>query len=280
MTELPPHIVTDSTADIPVEIARRLDITVIPCLLYCNGQTFRDGVDLTRAEFYRRLRAKELFKTSQPAVGVFAATYRRALADGRPVVAIHLAAGLSGLYSTAYMAAQEVDPECVTVIDSQQVTMCTGWLAIHAAEQAKQGRSAAEIVAEVQQMRPRLRLLALIDDLLFLQHSGRVNWIYGMIGSLFSIKPIVLVRDGAAPLVAKARTFAHGIARLAELAAQYGPIERLAVVHADAPGAAAELTAQVRQRCAVGELLTTDAGVIVCAHAGPGAVGVACLLAR
>jgi len=279
MTTSVPHIVTDSTADIPAEITQRLDITVIPCVLQSAGQSYRDGIDITRQEFYRRLRQQEFFSTSQPSVGVFAETYRRLLEDGRPVVAVHLASRLSGLYSTAQIAANEVDGERITVVDSRQLSMCTGWLAIHAGEAAQEGRQAREIVAELQQMVPRLRLLALIDDLRFLQRSGRVGWISSLIGSLFALKPIVLVREGRADLAEKVRSWARGIERLAARTAELGALQRLAVLHADAFESAAELAHHLERFYPREQMIVTEASAIVAAHAGPGAIGVGCLLA-
>ncbi len=274
-----PHIVTDSTADIPAELARSLDITVIPCQIHTVGQTFREGVDITRRELAQRLRNLERVTTSQPPVGVFAETYRRLLADGRPIISIHLASQLSGLFSTAFMAANEVDQERITLVDGRQASMCTGWLAIGAAEAAQAGQTKDEVLRRVHDMMPRLRLFALIDDLRHLQRGGRVSWASGLLGSLFSIKPILLVKDGRADAIEKVRSLNRGIERLVALAAALGPLERVAVLHVDAPELVAQLveeTARVfpRERMVVGE-----AGSVVGAHAGPGTVGIACLMA-
>lgn len=276
MANEPPRIVTDSTADIPPAIARRLDITVIPCQIHLQGRTYVDGVDITRQDLFGHMRRGDMFSTSQPPVGVFAEVYRRALAERPQVVAIHLGAAFSGLHNTACMAARDVDPERVTVVDSQQASMCVGWLAIRAAEMARQGCPASEIIAYVQQMIPRLRLFALIDDLRFLYHGGRVGAISAMVGQLLSIKPIIQVYQGHVDVATKVRSFGRGLESLRQMASDLGPLEHLAVLHADAAAAATDLGQRMAGLVAGEQMVTTEAGAIVSAHAGPGAVGLAC----
>lgn len=274
--DLAPHIVTDSTADIPPHIAAQLGIVVIPCHIHFAGQTYREGIDISRPEFYRRLRNWEPFSTSQPAVGVFEETYRRVLADGRPVVSIHLASRLSGVYNAAWLAASHVAPDRITLFDGQQVSMCTGWLAIAAAEAVAAGAGVTDVVRLLQEIRPRLRLFALIDDLRYLQRSGRVGWAASLLGHIFAIKPTVEVIEGRADLVGKVRSLGRGLDRLVAMALSRGPLARLAVLHADAPATAARLADRVAAGFPRERLLISEAGTIISGHAGPGAVGLAC----
>jgi len=277
-TNQPPCVVTDSTADIPSEVARRLDITVIPCQIHMHGRTYLDGVDISRQELFAHMRRGEMFTTSQPPVGVFAEAYRRALAARRQVVAIHLGAAFSGLHSTACVAARDVDPERITVVDSQQVSMCLGWLAVQAAEMAQQGALPGDILTHVRGMIPRLRLFALIDDLRFLYHGGRVGAISAMVGQLLAIKPVVQVRQGRVDVVAKVRSLSRGLDYLRQAAEGLGALERLAILHADASALALELGTRLAGLVPPGQWFTTEAGAIISAHAGPGAVGFACAL--
>ena len=279
MTGEAPHIVTDSTSDLPPELARRLDITVIPCQIHFGSETYHEGVDIARHELHRRLRNGERATTSQPAVGVFAETYRRLLQDGRPIVSIHLASRLSGVYSTACLAAREVDPERISVVDTQQVTMCSGWVAVHAAEAAREGRSCADILRLIEDMLPRLCLYALIDDLHFLQRSGRVTWARSLLGNLLAIKPIAIVRQGEVSLAEKVRSFARGLDRIIALATGAGRLEHVAILHAGAPQAAAYLEERLQEQVPREQMVLGEAGVVITAHAGPGAAGLACLYA-
>lgn len=273
------RIVTDSSADIPVEMAHNLGITVIPCQIHLDGQTYRDSVDIGHQEFYDRLRNVSTLTTSQPAVGDFAEAYRQALRNADQVIAVHLGSGFSGLFDTARLAAREVDSSRIALIDSRQVSMCLGWAVLHAAEEAKRGCQASEVISQVLALLPRLRLYALIDDLHFLHRGGRVGWVSGMVGSLFAIKPIIRVQDGRADLVEKVRSFRRGIERLAALAEEAGPLERLAVLHAGAAESARLLADRISPFFRREQVLIAEAGAVISAHAGPGAVGLACLLA-
>jgi DegV family protein with EDD domain len=277
MMQLVPHIVTDSTADIPPEAAQRLDLTVVPCNIHFGGQSFREGIDLTRQEFYRRLREWEPFYTSQPAVGVFAETYRRLLEDGRPIVSIHVASQLSGVYNSARLAADEIAPDRITLVDGRQVSMCTGWLAIGAAEAAATGASTNEVIRWAEEAKPRLRVLALIDDMRYLLRSGRVGWAAGLLGQIFSIKPIVEVREGRVDLAGKVRSQTRGLDRLVAMACELGDLARVAVLHADAPDAATGLAERVSAIFSREPLMVCEAGTVISGHAGPGATGLACL---
>ena len=274
----PPRIVTDSATDIPGELARRLDITVIPCQIHLQGRTYLEGIDITGPELFQRMRSGAAALTSQPAVGVFARTYEQALQEGRPVVAIHLGSGFSGLHDTACIAAREVDPERVTIVDSQQVSMGAGWLAILAAEMAQQGQPATQILAAIRGLVPRLRLFALIDDLRALRRGGRVGWVSSLVGQWLAIKPIVLVQGNRAEPTQKVRSFSRGLDRLVALGRELGPIERLAILHADAPRGVAQLGERFAAVVPAERTITAEAGAIIGAHAGPGAVGFAVVL--
>ena len=272
-----PHVVTDSTADLSDEVARRLDITVIPCQIHFGSRTYREGVDIERSEFYLRLRAGERFTTSQPPVGVFAEAYRRLLEDGRPIVSVHIAGALSGVCGAAAIAAREVAPDRIAVVDGNQVSMCTGCLAVEAAEAANAGAGLAEVTQLLCSLLPNLRLLALIDNLHYLQRSGRVSWASSLLGGLLSIKPILSVRDGRADLLEKVRLQSRGLDRMVALVERMAPFRRLAVLHADARLVAEALASRLSHLLPLEDILVVEAGTIISGHAGPGAVGLACL---
>src|SRR6476646_7701800 len=140
----PVRIVTDSSADIPPEMAAALDIRVIPLRIEFGNKSYCDGVDLSGEEFYRKLReSATLPTTSQPSLGELQATYRDAVAAGCDVVSVHLSSGLSGTYNVACLAAEaeELPSGAVSVVDSQAISMCVGWLAIFGARAARAGAS-------------------------------------------------------------------------------------------------------------------------------------------
>ena len=157
--------------------------------------------------------------------------------------------------------------------------MCTGWLAIMAAEAALQGRPAEEIVRETEQRIPQLRLLALIADLRYLHRGGRVSWASSMVGNLLAIKPIILVHRGRADLAEKVRSWSRGLERVTALASAAGRWLRVAVVHAGAPDSAADLSDRLAAHYPRNQILIGEAGITIAAHVGVGAVGVAVVLA-
>jgi DegV family protein with EDD domain len=176
--------------------------------------------------------------------------------------------------------AKEMLPELsITLIDSRQVSMCTGWLAIIAARAAREGKSLEEIMALMRDAIPRLRLLAVVQDLRYLQHSGRVNWVSGMLGTMLQIKPLSLIQDGQANPAERVRTQARVLERFEQKILSYRPLQELAVLHVGAPELAGEIAARLAPQLG-NTPPVMEAGVVVGTHAGPGAVGAACVLGR
>src|SRR6266581_3801913 len=135
-------IVTDSTADLDPAVQERFGLAMVPLIVNWDGQTFRDKIDLSTAEFYRRLRStKALPKTGAPSLAAFEAVFREQLKQHEHVISINLASRLSGTYEMARRAAESVDPQRVSVIDSGSVSVCIAWLAEMAVTLARQGSS-------------------------------------------------------------------------------------------------------------------------------------------
>ena len=272
-------IVTDSTADIPPYLVADLGISVIPCYVHFGNRAFHDGVDLTPRRFNELLlEGADFPRTAAPPIGVFAETYRSASKRVDHIVSIHVASRLSALANVAKVAAEELPELDIHIVDSNQVSMCTGWLAIAAARAARDGCSLNEIKRLLGDMIPRLRLFGSVQDLRHLKRSGRVGWASALIGTMLRIKPLVLVRDGHVQLVGRVRSRAGAITRLAEMVASQ-PLEMIMVLHLGAPKAAALLAHEISRRCPGIDTPITEAGVAIGTHAGPGALGVAAVLA-
>jgi DegV family protein with EDD domain len=275
------RVVTESTADIPAEMAKDLGIEVIPSYVVFGTETYRDGLDLTREQFYERLSAtREMPTTAAPSPGVYEEVYRRLAQETDGIVSIHLTASLSSLYSVAAVAATRVPEARIVLIDSQQVTMGYGWLAVAAAEAARQGQTLEQIVELVEDMKKRSCVLAILDTLDYVYRGGRVGWAAAMLGTLLRIKPIVEVREGEVRLLERARSRAHALDRLLALVQALGPLERAVVLHAGAPDWAEQLAAKLPAVVPGWKRLIGHAGVTIASHAGPGAVGIACVVAK
>jgi fatty acid kinase fatty acid binding subunit len=274
-------IVTDSTADLSPEVQARLGVAMVPLIVNWDGQTYRDKLDLSPTDFYRRLRtSKSLPKTGAPSIAAFESTFREQLQQRDAVICLNLASALSGTYEVARRAAESVDPQRVFVVDSGSVSVCIGWLAELAISLANQGLPPAEIVRQVEEARGRLRVLALLETLTFLQRGGRIGRAQALAGTLLSVKPILSVRDGEVAPVERVRTMSGAVRRLVELVQAEGPLERLGVVHADAPANADDVEDQLHTRYPDLAVDRGELGPVVGTHGGPGVVGVGFLVAR
>ena len=244
-------------------------------------ESYRDGVELSRQQFYEKLVSTRVIpSTAAPPPAIYQEVYRQLAEETEEMVSIHLASRYSGIYNSAAVAAQDVIGARIAVIDSDQVTMGYGWLVIAAAEAAQRGASYDEIVDLVQGMKPRTRVLAALGTLEYLHRGGRVDWIRAMVGTLLRIKPIVEVRMGEINLVERARTLGRSLGRLLVLVQDLGPLERAIVLHTNAPDLASRFADELQRVNPDWKRLIEQAGVTIASHAGPGAVGVACVTAQ
>jgi len=274
-------VVTDSTADIPEELAAELEITIVPCNVHFGLETYRDGIELSKEEFYIKLKTSPtLPTTSAPAAGLFEATYRKLASETDQVLSIHLASALSAIYNSACLGAEAISDVEIVLIDSGQASMGLGWLVIAAAQAAQEGQPLAQIVALVEDMRPRVRLFAALDTLEYLRKGGRVGKAVAVLGTLFNIKPLVEVRDSAVLPLERVRTRRRSVQRLIELVAELGPLEELAVLHSNAPQEAQRLAEEISFLHPLERILIAEVGVIIGTHAGPNGLGMACVVAH
>ncbi len=274
-------VVTGSAADLPPDLADELGIRVIPLGVHFGLENYRDGVDLSKREFYARLATSNVLPTtSAPAVAVFASLYRELASETDEIVSIHLGSPFSVVYDNACLAAREVTEAKVVVIDSGQASMGLGWLAVLAARAARQGADLASVVETVRAAMPRIRVYAVLDTLEYLQKGGRIGAVAATLGTLLNVKPLIEVRDGAVLPVEKVRTRRKAVRRLVELVAALGPLEELCVLHTDAPDRAAQLAEALAVVFPRERMVLAEAGTIIGTHVGPGGVGVACVLAQ
>ncbi len=273
------RILTDSTSDIPPEVARRLGITVVPVYVQMEGRSLRDGEQLTREEFYRRLPALTQSPTTATPPLIDFVTALRNLADvADEVIAVVVSANLSGVYNMLSLALREVERPRVHLVDSRQLMMGLGWQAILAAEAAAANRGVREILGHLREIQPRIRILGLLDTLDNLQRSGRVAWVRAVAGRLLHIKPLIEFRQGQATLIGQVRTRHKGIERILELTAGLGRLERLAVLHTSSPDVEA-FRARLGALFPLEQILTSQVGPAVGTHLGPAALGIAAITA-
>jgi len=277
-------VVTESTADIPPEMAESLGITVVPTYIAFGSETYRDGVDLTKQQFYDRLIASRVIPTTAtPPIGAYEEVFSSLANETDGIISLQVDGKLSALYSVAAIAAQNVSQAMgvrIEVVDTGQLTMGYGWMAVAAAEAARRGETLGQIVTLVEGMKPRARVLAILDTLEFVHRGGRVSWAKAMLGTLLHVKPIIEVYLGSVELLERARTTERSLNRLIERVQAMGQLERAIVLHTNAPSLAERLAVRFQAVYPEWEPLIGQAGVTIASHIGPGAVGVAWVSAR
>jgi DegV family protein with EDD domain len=264
-------VVTDSTADLPEEWRERYGIEVVPLKVLFGKETFRDRVDMTDEEFFRRLAAStSLPTTSAPSPGEFAEVYQRLARDYEGCISIHIGAQLSATADAARVGAQSVDGFKVNVIDSETVSMPLAFLCRIAAESP----TLEDATAAVGERIPNCRVLALLDTLRYLEMGGRIRRAQAMIGTMLDLKPMLLVEDREIKPVDRVRTRSRAIPRMVEFFRTQLPVEHVAVMHAEAPEDAQRIAEDLKQECPDLEVPVGQIGCVLGTHTGPKALGI------
>jgi DegV family protein with EDD domain len=271
------RIVTDSTCDLPPEVAAELGITVIPDYINVGEESFLDGVDLTRHEFYQRLVDWPVPPTTAaPGVDAFCKVYDRLAAEGASqVISFHIYEKLSNLSNVAHLAAEATRSVAVNVVTGGFLSLGGGFIISAAARAARAGQSLAEIMQVVQDTAHRTHIFAALDTLEYLRRSGRVSNLMARVGSWFHILPVLKVHLEEIDMD-MVRTRASGMARVIYLVEALGPIERLGILHSNAPEKAQQIRRQASHLFPPGkEPWVVDITPVIGTHVGPGAVGLA-----
>jgi DegV family protein with EDD domain len=270
-------IVTDSTADIPVELAEKLGITVVPEYLRFGEKMLKDRVDITEDEFYDRLVNDPIHpSTAQPSPDDFANIYKEVAKTAGGIVSIHLSAKLSGTYNAAVSGKAAAGGKCpIEVIDSQVVTMGLGELVIAANEMAQAGKSIPEITAAVNKMIPTIHILGLLDTLKYLAMGGRIGKVQALVGSMLNVKPMLAVKDGVLTPSGRVRSRAKGIDILVNYVKNIPDIQDLTVIHNTTPDEAQTLRKRLGALYPEEKIRIARLGPALGVHTGPGILFVA-----
>lgn len=277
------RVVTDSTADIPPQMVEELGITVVPCRVVFGFVTYLDGIDLTRQQFYDKLiNGRMIPTTASPPISAYEDAFTRLAGTTDEIISLQMLSSLGGNYNWAVMAAEQVNKVTgvrINVVDTGQLSMGIGWMAVEAAEAAMRGESLDQVAAHVEAMKPRSCVMAILDTLEYVYRGGRTNWAAAMLGTLLNVKPIAGVRFGKVELFERTRTIKRSLERLVERIEALGKLERAVVLHTNAPALAARLASQLQAIYPEWEPMIEQAGVTIASHLGPGAVGIAVLTA-
>lgn len=190
-------IFADSTCDLPAEWITRYDIGIVPLYVTFSEQTYKDGVDLTVPELYRKVdETGKLPKTAAPSPADFIQAFSPYVREGRQILYISLSSELSSTYQNALIAAEELGEGKVTVFDSLNLSTGIGLQVMKAVNAAADGKSVDEIVALLTAVRPQVETEFVIDSLDYLYKGGRCSGMQNLVGSLLKIRPVIKVEDG------------------------------------------------------------------------------------
>jgi DegV family protein with EDD domain len=270
-------IVLDSTADFPDAAEHFANWRVVPLYVNFGTESFRDGVDLTADEFYRRLRESPVLPTtSQPTPGDFLSCYVE-LGRYERILSLHIAATLSGTFQSAGTAAAELGDGRVRTIDTETASAGITLLARAIQRRLDRGTSDEEVDALVERYKDDHGLLFTVDTLEFLARGGRIGRAKAFAGELLHVKPILSIRKGEVIPIKRVRgarkAFQEFVDAL-ESETKDEPGLRIGIAHAAAPERAVELDKMVRDLRRQAQIeVETSLGAVIGAHAGPGTVG-------
>ena len=273
-------IVTDSTSDIEPARAAELGIDVVPLLVLFGQKSYRDYLDLSRAQFYEKLASeKTLPTTSQPTPEMFAEVFSKHVAAGSEIICITISQGFSGTINAARSAAQRYPQTKIHMVDSQSAAGGLGLQVLRAALLSKSGADAQVILEALEWDRRHQRFFAALPDLSHVVRTGRVGKAKALLGTLLKIAPVISFQDGIVVPGAQVRTFARAQEAIIDSTVQNvrKPGEaRVMVMHTQAPEIAQRVAARLLERLGVPPafMQILEAGPVIATHAGAGAVGI------
>jgi DegV family protein with EDD domain len=270
-------VVTDSSATVPADLAKELNIHVVPIVLAINGFIFQDGIDITPTEMYRLLRnGKHAPTTSAPSVGDFLRVYAAAAQEASGIISIHLSPKLSATHSAATAASQLVEEVPIQVLNCHTAAMGQGFVVLAAARKAAEGASMEAVAARARDVAAKMNLLATIGTLEYLHRGGRIGSAATLLGTALQIKPVLYVADGHVDVFARPRTKSKAIRVMLDYIAEQanGQPLHVAVLHADVPEEAERLRQEIAREFHCDELYVTELTPVMGAHTGPGVLGI------
>lgn len=270
-------IVTDSTSDLPKEVADEYGITIVPLNVRFGLEEFKDGIDIDNDEFYRRLQSEsELPTTSQPSPGAFTETYRKLAEDHEAIISVHLSAKVSQTMNSATQGARELagGDLHIETIDSGQATIALGLIAVEGAKTVAAGGSVEEVISAVKDASARAKFYGMVNTLEYLVKGGRIGRAKAFMGGLLKVTPIITFEDGESAVAESPRTRRRGIERIKALTEAAAPFQHLAVHYSTEPEEAGDLAQSLAHVAPQGGIVTSQVGAVIGTYAGPGSLGV------
>ena len=271
-------IITDTTASLPDEVARRYDIPVIPQVIVFGTDSYLEGVEIDKATFMERLKtSRELPKTAAPPPDLFIKEFERLVPEDQPILCIHPSSEVSSTVRSATVAARDFPDADIRVIDTRFIAGPLATMVILAAEWAKAGDDADAIEARLRDLTSRCRLYFMVATLEYLARGGRIGGASALLGGVLQVKPILTFQDGQVNQFERERTHKRAVARLKELVLEQIPRDgsgHLSVLHAEVPDQGQALADDLGAQLGLSRVPIYDIPPAIVTHAGPGVLGV------
>ncbi|MBN2026177.1 MAG: DegV family protein [Actinobacteria bacterium] len=272
-------IVTDSTAYLDEEYVEKNDIKVVPLKVIMDDVSYREGVDISNDEFYKRMREEDIFPTtSQPSAGEFQEAYREMSQRYDALFSIHISSGISGTCESARSAASEMGDYPIEVVDSRFTGIQLMLFVRELVKARDAGKSMEELNALTSRMIEGGELMFCVDTLEYLHRGGRIGGAQALMGSMLRIKPLLYL-DGTIDALDKVRGSKKALERMVELSVEKAGGKRVQVglTHVRDLPRLNELKEKVSKAldCDADAIVFNETGPVVGSHVGPGTVGVA-----
>ena len=272
-------IVTDSVADISPEMAGELGITVVPLNVVFGNEIYRDGVDLTTDDFYRKLAENKILPTtSTPPLQTFIEVYEKLAEESEEILVITISRKLSATGESALKAVESVQKKCrIEIIPSQWAMMGEGLLVIAAAKAANDGKNIDELIHLTNQNISRVSMRIAFDTLEYLKRGGRIGKAKALLGSMLKVNPILGIKDGEVFPFGQERSRNKAMQNLYNFVTSYSRIEGLAVEDATTPDEADEFMARIRGVFPEVPIYRSKVSPVIGTNVGPRVIGVSVL---
>jgi DegV family protein with EDD domain len=271
------HIVTDGAADVPTQWEKEYEIDIIPINIQFGEKTYLQNIDLDSEGFYKLVDdTRKIPKTSQPSPHQFKEFYKKIAQKGDTILSVHVTSKLSGTYASAVAAAEELKDEFkVFPVDSAGGSLGLGFMCREARRMDRGGKSVEQIVAYLEGIRDRVRVILTLETLEYARMSGRVGTLSAALASVLNVKPIAVLKNGVVDMVEKVRTRKTALERVISMAVEeFGdePIY-LGILQARDIASGNALMAEAKKRFNSKETIMNELSISLAANFGPGTVG-------
>jgi DegV family protein with EDD domain len=275
-------IVTDTLSDITSDVAPELGVTVVPLYVRFGETMYRDRVEISTDEFYRRLINEGAFpSTTQPTPNDFLEVYKTLAAETNEILVISVSSKLSGTYQSATQARELLKRECrIEIIDSLSVAMGFGLIVREAAEAAKSGADLDSVAGLARRAVPRSHLIAYFDTLKYLARGGRIGKAQGLLGSMLSVKPLLTIREGEMAPLTRVRSLTAAVDYIYNAVSAIPKIKALAVEHSTSLANADKMVEKLGALYPKEKIVRSVISPVIGTYAGPDAMAISVLEAE